>query len=77
MKFIIWDARDGEPQRNEQGEFLSAGLIGVVGPDNAYISIYANYDDDTSAKELKVGQFAVARFNLSGSSGIYRVYRVE
>jgi hypothetical protein len=80
MKYIIWDQKAGEPARNDKGEFLSSGLIGVVGQDNVYIKTYADYSVDDNPRpitELEVGQFVVAKFSLSGSSGIYRVYRVE
>lgn len=74
--FIIWDQKDGEPRRGDDGEFLTDGIIGRVGADNVYVRGYAAYREGDH-ESLEVGQFAVADFSLSGSKGTYRVYRVS
>ena len=81
-KFILWDAHDGSPQRDENGEFLTTGLIGVIGEDDVYLRSYANYQASPGKglvvpTELEVGQFTYAEFNLSKQKGIYQVWRVE
>ena len=80
-KYIIWDPKDGEPRRDEDG-ITSDGLIGRVGRDNAYVRIYAAFAEGTprapdGGVALEVGQFAAATFSLSGSKGTYHVYRVQ
>jgi len=79
MKFILWDKKDSfSPTRGSNGEFISDGVLGKIGPDNAYIAIYANYPGATRPIELDVGQCITdVRFNLSGESGMYDIYRVE
>ena len=82
MQFILWDPRDGEPRRDEDGTFLTDGLIGRIGPNNPYVRGYAAYHEGTcflldGVPDLDVGAFAVATFSLSGSKGIYRVYRIS
>jgi hypothetical protein len=80
-KFILWDPKDGEPRTDEAGVITSDGIIGRVGRDNVYVRTYPVYDDVERDIEgnvsLEVGGFAVATFNLSGSKGRYRVYRVQ
>lgn len=82
MRFILWDARDGRPREDEDGRIVSDGLIGRIGPDNAYVRIYAEYSEATKLDAdgtpvLGVGDFTDATFRLSGSVGTYRVYRVS
>lgn len=75
-KYILWDYRDGEPKRNDDGSFATAGLMGTLGEDNVYITTYAKYQD-RHAHDLEVGQHCTAWFNLSGTSSAYEIYRVE
>ena len=83
QRFIIWDPRDGDrPREDEDGNIVSDGLIGRVGPDNVYIRVYAEYDektrlDDGGAPHLAVGAYAQATFRLSGQTRRYQVYRVK
>lgn len=77
-KYIVWDPKDGEPLRGDDGSFASGGLIGEVGRDNVYVNTYAAYDEmERDLAGLEVGQFSVATFSLGGSKGRYRVYRVR
>ncbi len=81
-QYIIWDPTDGEPRRGEDGSFESSGLVGRVGGANAFVKVYAKYDEGTrrtpdGVPVLEVGQFARAEFSLSGSRGYYKVYRVS
>lgn len=41
--FIIWDPRDGDPRREESGEFISDGIRGVrysLSGQSGYYDIY-------------------------------------
>jgi hypothetical protein len=81
-KFILWDANDGNPPRDEEGGFLTPGLIGVIDEGNVYLRSYAHYLPSGNKgivfpAALEVGQFTYSEFNLSGSKGIYQVWRVQ
>jgi len=52
-------------------------VLGDIGQDNAYLTAYANWTDGSSHKDLDVGESTTARFSLSGTSGTYRVLRVQ
>jgi hypothetical protein len=78
-KFIIWDRKDNyRPRTDEDGNITSAGVIGVVEEGNAYISIYGEMPDGSKpVSELKIGERSEnVKFSLSGSSGLYDIYRV-
>lgn len=76
--YIIWDPKDGAP-RTEAGEFISDGIIGRVGIDNAYIKIYPSYFDNEPRRpaDLEVGESVTATFSLSGEMGRYQIWRVR
>lgn len=78
-QFIIWDPKDGDPRRNDSGEFISDGIIGRVGIHNAYMEIYAEFPEDSkSLKDLEVGERVQGvKYSLSGTSGIYDIHRVK
>jgi len=78
-KYILWDPRDGDPRRTEDGAFISDGIIGRITLDNVYLGVYAQWPDDApSVQSLEVGQrIENVRYSLSGSSGSYDVYRVQ
>lgn len=92
-KFIIWDAKDGRPSQNDSGEITSEGIVGIVGEENAFLSIYAQWAVDkfgaistirdgvrkfpATHRELGVGDFTWAKFSLSGSKGVYQVWRTS
>lgn len=78
MQFIVWDSKDGNP-RTSGGGWVSSGLIGSVSLDNAYLSTYGSRPEGSKPYEkLAVGEcVAGVEFSLSGSRGIYDVYRVE
>jgi len=78
-KYILWDPRDGDPRRADNGAFISDGIIGRVTLDNVYIGVYAQWPDGApSVQSLEVGQcIKGVRYGLSGSSGSYDVYRVQ
>ena len=85
-KYILWDPRDGDPRRAEDGEFISDGLIGRIGPDNVYLTTYADWPSvvlggGTKAwldyRDLEVGQrIRNVVYRLSGQKGVYDVWRV-
>lgn len=65
---------------DEQGnEIVSDGVIGRVGPNNVYLTTYACYPKDAKAlRELEVGEcIKSVVFSLSGSRGVYDIYRVQ
>lgn len=78
MKFIIWDSRDGNP-RTQDGGWVSGGLIGPVTTDNVYLCVYGVRPEGSKPYEkLEVGEcVAGVTFRLSGSKGVYDVYRVD
>lgn len=77
-KFIIWDfKRDGHPQRNDTGEFVSGGVFGFIDEDNVYLTTYAQYPGERRPKDLMVGErIQNVKFNLSGEKGVYDIWRV-
>jgi hypothetical protein len=75
-RFILWSTRDGAP-RCDDGVIVSDGVVGRIGPDNVYLCGYAQYPSDTRPLDLAVGEcIRGVQYSLSGSSGIYDVYRV-
>lgn len=78
-RFIIWDEADGRPRKDELLEFISDGLIGRIGLDNAYLRTYGVRPEGAPQySELEVGQAVHdVKFSLSGSKGQYSVYRVK
>jgi len=76
MQYIIWDQKDGWPTRNEEGGYTTAGILGILGPDNVYLTTYADYGDNKRHTELDLNEWTTARFRLSGESKEYRIYRV-
>jgi hypothetical protein len=78
-RFILWDPKDGYmPPRGDDGEFLSDGTLGRIGPDNVYLTAYAGYPGQLLPKDLVFGGRIVGvEYRLSGSKGVYDVYRVK
>jgi len=78
-RFILWDPKDGEPRRNDDGDIDSDGLTGLIGEDNVYLTTYASYREGlrNNHKGLKVGEYAIATFSLSGTKGTYQIWRVQ
>lgn len=78
-QFIIWDEADGKPRRNEDGEWISDGLVGRIGLDNVYLTAYGVRPEGSYPyDELEVNQaLHDVVFSLSGSKGRYSVYRVR
>lgn len=77
-RFILWDPRDGEPRRNDDGTYATGGILGRIGPENPYLTAYAAVlPGEPLPQDLEIGQFTVARYSLSGSSGVYQIHRVE
>lgn len=54
-------------------------VFGPVGPDNVYLKTYGIPVNlhDKKVEQLEVGESTLKRYSLSGSSGVYRVVRVE
>lgn len=76
--YILWDPRDGSLALQDDGTIISDGLIGRIGPDNIYLTAYAKYPTGKSYRDLDVGEgIAGVVFSLSGSRGVYTVYRVR
>lgn len=65
-----------EPLRVEDGRILSDGVVGRIGPNNAFLRTYAAYTGATH-DDLKLGEGCRAEFSLSGQTGVYTVFRVE
>ena len=78
MKFIIWDTDNGSTPRSDgEGRIVSDGVVGRIEHDNAYLTIYGSYPTESRPESLAVGErIASVVFSLSGSSGIYDIYRV-
>jgi len=79
MKFILWDPKDGSPRRDDDGTFISEGVVGRITPGNVYLTVYGKRPKGSvDYKDLEVGQrVANVEFSLSGSKGTCDVYRVE
>jgi hypothetical protein len=77
--FILWDPKDGDPPREEDGGFRTSGLVGVIGKDNVYFKAYAHYPSEKRPEDLEhVGtRIQGVTFRLSCEKGIYDVYRVR
>lgn len=80
-RFILWDPSDGPIRRDadDPDSIISDGILGRVGIDNVYLTIYAGYpvDNDTRPRDLAIGEcIKGVGYTLSGSSGIYDIYRV-
>ena len=74
MKFILWDPKDGffHPRSSR-----SSGVLGKIGPDNVYLTAYANYPDEKRPKDLEVGESILnVKFSLSGTTGHYDIHRI-
>ena len=82
-KFILWDPRDGyRPTCDEEGNIISAGILGVIERENCYLTIYPEYDGGLPLgqmlDDLLVGEsIKSVKYSLSGSKGVYDIYRVK
>lgn len=78
-QFILWDEADGRPRKNEDGDWMSDGLVGRIGIGNAYLAAYGVRPEGAPAyDDLEVGEAVHdVVFSLSGSKGRYSVYRVR
>ena len=79
-RFILWDPRDGYPRFDAEVDppkCVSDGLLGRVGADNVYLTVYAEYPDEKRPQDLEIGQaIAGVGFSLSGGKGSYDIVRV-
>lgn len=79
--FILWDRRNGPrpPRDQDTGEILSGGCIGRIGLHNVYLRTYGVRPNGAKDYDcLDVGEFIRdVKFNLSGTSGVYDIYRVQ
>lgn len=78
-RFIIYPHGE-KPMRDEEGNIISDGAIGRIGSDNCYLTAYPRWPRDGGSKrlkELEVNEcIRGVEYSLSGSSGIYDIYRV-
>lgn len=76
-RFILWSTRDGAPRCDDDGVIVSDGIVGRIGADNVYLRGYAAYPGGVRPLDLAVGEcIRGVQYSLSGSTGIYDVYRV-
>lgn len=77
-RFIVWDPKDGEPRRTEDGGYLSSGCMGVIpgSSENPYLSSYGIWTDGRSPKDLGVHERCKVTYSLSGSKGDYVLIRI-
>lgn len=77
-RFILWDYKDGNPPRTDDGGFNTDGIIGRVGLDNVYLATYgARPDGAPKYDDLEIGGCVRGVvFRLSGERGEYDVFRV-
>jgi hypothetical protein len=75
--FIIHDTKD-KLHHSDNGQIISDGVVGRIGPDNAYLSIYASFPDGSKdLRALDVGDKILGvSFSMSGGHGVYTVIRV-
>ena len=80
-QYILWDPSDGPPWRNDDGSFISEGVVGRITAGNAFLTVYAQFPEDvprSRLRELDVGgSIKGVKYSLSGSEGVYDVYRVS
>ena len=80
-RYIIWDPKEGEPWRGQDGEFLTSGCLGAMTADSVYLRVYAMWPEGWSWDDLVKlevgGRISGVTYNLSGSRGTYDIYRVS
>ncbi len=79
-KFIVWDARDGLPKVDaDTGKITSGGVLGRIDEDNVYLTTYPEWPEGAKKLvELDAGEAVTGViYTLSGSAGLYDVYRVR
>jgi hypothetical protein len=85
-RFILWDRKDGEFPRRSDVEvdehmanlIISEGVLGWITEDNVYLTTYANYPGVERPRDLAVGcRISNVQYSLSGSKGVYDLYRVR
>ncbi len=77
MTFILWDSKDGEPPRTDDGGFNTGGILGELTPGNVYLTTYPKIEGGKKLADLEIGQYVTAEYRLSGDRGTYRIYRVS
>jgi len=77
-KFILWDPKDNfRPREDDEGSITSDGVLGRVTVGNVYLTTYGEYPDERRPADLKVGDsIKGVKYSLSGSRGVYDIYRV-
>ena len=78
-RFILWDKKDSHaPRTADDGNITSDGVLGRVDEWNVYLTTYARYPGEKRHHQLEVGErIENVTFSLSGSTGIYDIYRVR
>jgi hypothetical protein len=69
-----------KPLEDEDGSIIADGAMGRIGEDNVYLRAYAEWPEDDSRRpgDLAVGEHIPGvMFRLSGTAGIYDIYRVQ
>lgn len=79
-QFVIWDPRGHQPL-DEEGKLVALerriGLVGRIGKDDAWLTVRAEWTRVRRHLDLEIGEWAGARFSLSGLEGWYQVWRVQ
>jgi hypothetical protein len=78
-RFIIYPHCE-DPRMDEEGNIISDGVTGRISADNCYLTAYPKWPDDNDLRpeDLNVGDCIMCvEYRLSGSYGIYDIYRVS
>lgn len=78
-KYILHSTKDNyQPREDDDGNIISDGAVGRITANNVYLTGYASYPDDRRPTDLAVGEcIHSVVYSLSGSTGIYSIYRVS
>jgi hypothetical protein len=78
-KFIIVPT-GSKLMRDEEGNIISDGVIGRITEYNCYLTAYPKWPEENEylrPRDLKIGEcIKKVEYSLSGSCGLYDVYRV-
>jgi hypothetical protein len=78
MRFILCDSDRGEPRRDESGNYLTSGAIGVVDEENVYLTTYAKYPDARRPWDLAVHErLRGVEYSMAWTHGMYDIIRID